>query len=124
MSKFNEELMYDYADKLLIGLTLEEAKTLVDEFDVIESRMDLINEIEGISEVEPMHYPFIIEPNISIALLPACFTSPFSNASKFGFQSANPTCEKKNSNIINNKILTIIFLVFLPISFYLFLFNY
>ena len=47
MSKFNEELMYDYADKLLIGLTLEEAKTLVDEFDVIESRMDLINEIEN-----------------------------------------------------------------------------
>ena len=64
MSKFNEELMYDYADKLLIGLTLDEAKTLVEEFDVIEERMDLINEIEGISEVEPMHYPFIIEPNI------------------------------------------------------------
>lgn len=64
MSKFNEELMFDYADKLFIGLTLEEAKTLVDEFDVIEERMDLINEIEGINEVEPMHYPLIIEPNI------------------------------------------------------------
>ena len=64
MSKFNEELMHEYADKLLIGLTEEEAKTLVDEFDVIEARMDLINEIEGINEVEPMHFPFIVEPNI------------------------------------------------------------
>ena len=64
MSKFNEELMQEYADKLLIGLTDEEAKTLVDEFDVIESRMDLINEIEGINEVEPMHFPFMLEPNI------------------------------------------------------------
>jgi len=64
MSKFNEELMHNYADKLLIGLTEEEAKTLVNEFDVIESRMDLINEIEGINKVEPMHFPFMIEHNI------------------------------------------------------------
>ena len=64
MSKFNVELMHDYADKLLIGLTDAEAETLVNEFDVIESRMDLINEIEGISEIEPMHYPFIVEPSI------------------------------------------------------------
>ena len=64
MSKFNEELMHDYADKLLIGLTNEEAKTLVNEFDVIEKRMDLINDIDGISEIEPLHYPFLIEPNI------------------------------------------------------------
>lgn len=64
MSKFNVELMHEYADKLLIGLTLEEAETLVNEFDVIESRMDLINEIKGINEVEPMHFPFMVEPNI------------------------------------------------------------
>jgi len=64
MSKFDLELMHEYADKLLIGLTDDEANTLVSEFDVIESRMDLINDIDGISKIEPMHFPFMIEPNI------------------------------------------------------------
>lgn len=64
MSKFTKELIDDYADKLLIGLTEEENKTVLDEFEVIEENMNLINKIEGISKVEPMHYPFIIEPTI------------------------------------------------------------
>ena len=63
MSKFTKELINDYADKLLIGLTDEETDTISEEFEVIEKNMDLINEIEGISEVEPQHYPFIIEAN-------------------------------------------------------------
>ena len=61
MSKFTKEMIADYADKLLIGLTEEENKTLLEEFQVIEARMDLINEIDGLSEIEPMHYPFTIE---------------------------------------------------------------
>ena len=60
MSKFTKEMIADYADKLLIGLTEEENKTLLEEFQVIEARMDLINEIEGLNEIEPMHYPFTI----------------------------------------------------------------
>ena len=64
MSKFNKEMINDYADKLLIGLTDEETNTLVSEFEVIEARMDLINDIEGISEILPMHFPFMIEPNV------------------------------------------------------------
>jgi len=64
MSKFTKEIINNYADKLLIGLTEEETNTLVSEFEVIEKRMDLINDIKGINEVEPMHFPFIIEPNI------------------------------------------------------------
>lgn len=61
MSKFTKELINDYADKLLIGLTEEETETILDEFEIIESNMDLINEIDGIRNVEPQHYPFIIE---------------------------------------------------------------
>ncbi len=61
MSKFTKEMINDYADKLLIGLTDEENETVLNEFEIIETRMDLINEIEGLSEVEPMHYPYIIE---------------------------------------------------------------
>ncbi|MBQ3021219.1 MAG: hypothetical protein IJD92_03240 [Bacilli bacterium] len=63
MSKFTKEMINDYADKLLIGLTDEENQTVLDEFEAIEARMDLINEIDGLSSVEPMHYPYIIESN-------------------------------------------------------------
>lgn len=63
MSKFTKDVIDDYAEKLLIGLTSDENKTLLEEFQIIEARMNLINEIEGINNVEPMHYPFIIESN-------------------------------------------------------------
>lgn len=64
MSKFTKEMIDNYADKLLIGLTKEENETVLNEFEIIEARMDLINGIEGLSEVEPMHYPFTIESKI------------------------------------------------------------
>ncbi len=52
--KFTEEMVDDYADKLLIGLTREENKMVLDEFDVIDAQIDIINEIPGIESVEPM----------------------------------------------------------------------
>lgn len=54
MSRFTKEMVDDYADKLLIGLTEEENKMVLDEFEAIDANIDLINEIPGISEVEPM----------------------------------------------------------------------
>lgn len=54
MQKFTKEMVDDYADKLLIGLTEEENKQVLDEFEVIDSTIDLINEISDISNVEPM----------------------------------------------------------------------
>ena len=63
MSNFTKEMIDDYADKLLIGLTDEETKTILDEFEVIEANMDLINEIDGIKDIKPQDYPFIIETN-------------------------------------------------------------
>ena len=52
--KFSKELVDHYADLLLIGLTLEENKLVLDEFGIIEDNMDLISSIPNISEVEPM----------------------------------------------------------------------
>ncbi len=52
--RFTSEMVDDYADKLLIGLTPEENKMVLDEFDVIDAQIDIINEIPGIEEVEPM----------------------------------------------------------------------
>lgn len=54
MSKFTSEMVDDYADNLLIGLTKEENKMVLDEFEIIDSNIDIINEIPNIEKVEPM----------------------------------------------------------------------
>ena len=54
MSKFTKEMVDDYADKLLIGLTPEENKMVLDEFEIIDRNCDIVNKIPNISELEPM----------------------------------------------------------------------
>ena len=54
MKKFTSEMVNDYAEKLLIGLTEEENKMVLDEFEIIDKNIDVINQIPNISEVEPM----------------------------------------------------------------------
>ena len=54
MSKFTKEMVEEYADKLLIGLTKEETKMVLDEFELIDANIDLINKIPNINDVEPM----------------------------------------------------------------------
>ena len=54
MSKFTKEMVDDYAEKLLIGLTDKENKMVLDEFEIIDSNIDIINEIPNIEKVEPM----------------------------------------------------------------------
>lgn len=56
MKKFTEEMVNDYADKLLIGLTKEENKMVLDEFEIIDQNINLINEIKDIEKVEPMSH--------------------------------------------------------------------
>ena len=58
MSNFTKEMIDDYADKLLIGLTEEERTNIQEEFDEIERNMDLINEIPNIKDIEPLSYPY------------------------------------------------------------------
>lgn len=54
MNKFTKEMVDNYADKLLIGLSDEENEMVLKEFNTIDDNLDLVNKIEGISEVEPM----------------------------------------------------------------------
>ena len=54
MARFTNEMVVDYADKLLIGLTEEEITMVLDEFEIIDKNIDLINVIPNISKVEPM----------------------------------------------------------------------
>ena len=51
---FTKEVVDDLADKLLIGLTEEENQMVLDEFEVIDKTINIINEIDGIENVEPM----------------------------------------------------------------------
>lgn len=57
MNNFTKEMINDYADKLLIGLTDEECNTLLEEFDVIRESMDIISEIKDIEKVTPQSFP-------------------------------------------------------------------
>jgi len=55
------EKLDDYAKKLMFTLTDEEYKTLQKEFNVIIRKMNLIGEIKGIENVEPMVFPFELD---------------------------------------------------------------
>ncbi len=54
--KFTKEMINNYAEKLLIGLTEDENNMVLKEFEVIDKNIDLINQIENIKSVEPMSY--------------------------------------------------------------------
>lgn len=56
MNKFTKEMVEDYADKLLIGLTEEESDMVLSEFDTIDKNIDIINTIPNIEQVEPMSF--------------------------------------------------------------------
>ena len=53
-----KEKLKIYANKLMFDMDEKEYETLSREFDVILKQMDKISEIEGLSNVEPMTYPF------------------------------------------------------------------
>lgn len=59
--KMTEQEIDNLADKLLIGLSREENKMVLDEFSEIERNMNSILEIRNISNVEPLTHPFVLE---------------------------------------------------------------
>lgn len=54
-----KELLEKYAEKLMFRMSEEEYTTLQNEFDIILKQMDLIGNIDGINDVEPMIFPFV-----------------------------------------------------------------
>ena len=70
MSKFTKEMVDSYAEKLLIGLTPEENKMVLDEFHEIDKSIDIINEIPNIGMVEAMTHAlddFVFELRSDVA---------------------------------------------------------
>jgi len=58
MNNLTPEIIDSLAKKLLFELTEEENKAVLEEQDYIKTTMDLINQIEGIENIEPMTHPF------------------------------------------------------------------
>ena len=52
--KFTKEMVDEYANKLLIGLTDDENELVLKEFDIIDKNMEIISKFPNINEVEPM----------------------------------------------------------------------
>ena len=54
MNNFTREMVDEYANKLLIGLTEEENKLVLKEFNIIDASMQLIEKFPDIKKIEPM----------------------------------------------------------------------
>lgn len=64
MSKLIKELVNICAEEILIELTEEENNMVIDEFNVINKKCDIFNEMLNIDEIQPMTHcldEFIVE---------------------------------------------------------------
>lgn len=55
-----KEKLKDYAAKLMFDMDDAGYDRTLEEFETVEKHMDLIGEIEGIDDVEPMTFPYVI----------------------------------------------------------------
>lgn len=61
MKTINKATLLDIANKLMFDMNNEEYDTLMDEFDVILKQMQIISEIPGVDDLEPMTFPFDVK---------------------------------------------------------------
>jgi aspartyl/glutamyl-tRNA(Asn/Gln) amidotransferase C subunit len=55
-----KEKLKDYASKLMFDMDDAGYDRTLEEFETVEKHMDLISEIDGIENVEPMTFPYVI----------------------------------------------------------------
>ena len=58
MKKVTLEVLKEATNKLMFDMSEEQYQNLLNEFDIILSQMELISEIEGVDDVEPMTFPY------------------------------------------------------------------
>lgn len=61
MKEVNLDTLKDCASRLLFNMNDDEYNTLLDEFKTILSQLKLMDEIEGVDDIEPMNFPYIDE---------------------------------------------------------------
>ncbi len=60
MKKVDKLMLHDIANKLMFDMEDEQYNTLMEEFSVVLKQMELISEIPGVDEAEPMTFPYQI----------------------------------------------------------------
>lgn len=73
--KFTEEIVDNLANNLLIGLTKEENKMVLDEMEVIDENISAVEKVPDINKVEPMthcldDFEFKLREDIAIPSVP------------------------------------------------------
>ena len=58
MKPVNKETLKEAANKLMFDMTDQEYETLLEEFDILMQQIDLMGEIPGLDNIEPMVFPF------------------------------------------------------------------
>lgn len=58
MKPVNKSVLKEAAQKLMFEMDEKQYDTLLEEFHTILSQLELIGEIPGVDEVEPMTFPF------------------------------------------------------------------
>ena len=56
--KYDLEILKKCANNLMFDMSEEQYQLLLKEFEIITKQMELLGEIDGLSEVEPMTFPF------------------------------------------------------------------
>ena len=58
MKKVDIDVLKEAASKLMFDMSDSEYETLLEEFEIITKQMELIAEIPGVDDAEPMTFPF------------------------------------------------------------------
>lgn len=58
MKKVNKSVLKEAANKLMFDMSEEQYDTLLEEFEIIIKQMELISDIPGVDDAEPMTFPF------------------------------------------------------------------
>lgn len=58
MLKYDLEILKKCANNLMFDMSEEQYQVLLKEFETIAKQMELLGDIEGLSEVTPMTFPF------------------------------------------------------------------
>ena len=60
MKEYNINVLKDAANRLLLDMSEDEYKTLLDEFDIVTKQMKAIGNNKELDKIEPMVFPFEI----------------------------------------------------------------
>ena len=58
MKEITLDVLHDASARLMFSMTESEYSTLLDEFQILTKQMQIIGEIEGLEDYEPMTFPF------------------------------------------------------------------